>query len=143
EQHLDLMIVALGGSIAQIPIGLKMEFLEIIRRISTGRRICQNALLTSAMPPPLDRAQIGEEVECAADLIQRVAEPVGRRRIVAGLDVGPILLYQRAQVCEETLPVRHWPPAESFRQSHRTAHSGSQQLLTEEPADPRRLRRVE
>ncbi len=143
EQHLDLMVVALGGSIAQIPISLKMEFLQIIRRVSTRRRVCQDALLASAMPPLLDRAQIGEEVERAADLLQRIAEPVSWGRVVAGLDVAPILLHQRAQVREETLPVRHWPPAKRFRQSHWTTHSGGQQLLAEKPADARGLRRVE
>ena len=90
------MVVALGRSIAQIAIGLKMEFLQIIGRISARRRVCQNALLTSAIPPLLDRTQIGKEVERAADLLQRVPEPVGRGRIVAGLDVAPILLHQRA-----------------------------------------------
>ena len=89
------MVVALGRSVAQIAIALKMELLQIIRRVSTGRRVCQKALLTPAMPPLLDRTQIGEEVECAADLLDRVAEPVGRARIVAGLDVAPILLDQR------------------------------------------------
>src|ERR1700730_561060 len=137
------MVVALGGRLAQIPISLKMEFLQIIRRIPTSRRVCQKALLTSAMPPPLDCTQIGEEVECAADLLQRLAEPVARGRIVAGLDVAPILLHQRTQVSEQTLPVRHWPPAKRFRQSHGPTHSGGQQLLAEKPADARRLRRVE
>ena len=120
-----------------------MEFLQIIGWISTRRRVRQNALLTSAMPPLFDRTQIGEEIQCAADLLQRLAEPVGRGRIVAGLDVAPVLLHQRAQIREETLPVRHWTFAERFRQSHRTTHSGSQQFLTEEPADPCGLRRVE
>src|SRR5580700_9222081 len=137
------MVVALGRSIAQVPIGLKMEFLQIIRRISTGRRMCQNALLMFAVPPLFDRPQIDKEVDCAAELLQRLAEPVARGRIMAGLDVAPILLQQRAQVCEETLPVRHWPPAERFRQSHWATHSGGQQLLTEKPADPRGLRRAE
>src|SRR5580704_1631183 len=98
EQHLDLMVVALGRSIAQEPIGLKMEFLQIIRRISTGRRIGQNALLMFAVPPLFDRPQIGKEVDCAAELLQRLAEPVARGRIISGLDVAPILLQQRAQV---------------------------------------------
>src|ERR1700720_1309101 len=137
------MVVALGGSIAQIPISLKMEFLQVIPRMPAGRRVWQKALLTSALPPPLDRTQIGEEVECAADLLQRPAEPVARGRIVAGLDVAPILLHQRTQVSEQTLPVRHWPPAKRFRQSHGPTHSGGQQLLAEKAADRRPLRRVE
>src|SRR6516165_2953767 len=92
EQHLDLMVVALGRSIAQVPIGLKMEFLQIIRRISTGRRMCQNALLMFAVPPLFDRPQIGKEVDGAAELLQRLTEPVARGRIIAGLDVAPIQL---------------------------------------------------
>src|SRR5438477_285952 len=79
----------------------------------------------------------------AGDVEQPCASPDGRGRIVAGLDVAPVLLHQRAQIREETLPVRHWTLAERFRQSHRTTHSGSQQFLTEEPADTCGLRRVE
>src|SRR5271165_345261 len=93
EKHLDLMVVALGGSTAQISIGLKMEFLQVVARISTRRHPCQHALLAPAMAPLFDRAQIGKEIESAADLLERLAEPIGRRRIVTGLDVAPILLH--------------------------------------------------
>ena len=89
------------------------------------------------------RPSIGKEVDRAAELLQRLADPVAGGRIIAGLDVAPILLQQRAQVCEETLPVRHWPPAERFRQSHWATQSAGQQLLTEKPADPCGLRRAE
>src|SRR5215469_12160249 len=76
EQHLDLVVVPLGGSVAQVPVGLEMKFLPVISRIAVGRRFAQEALFDTAMPSLLNRGQIGEKIEGAPKFRQWVAELV-------------------------------------------------------------------
>src|SRR6185436_4939085 len=107
------------------------------------RHVRQPVFLAPTVASLFDRAQIGKEIESATDLLEWLAEPIGRRRVVAGLDVAPILLYKRSQIAEETAPVRHRPPAQRCRHGHRTAHSSGEELLTEIPADACGLTRIE
>src|SRR5216683_8453120 len=101
------MVVALGRSAAQIAVALKVKFLQVVGRVPTTRHLRQQALLARAMPPFLNRAQIGEKIEGAADLVDWVAEPVGRRHVIACLYVAPILLDQGFEIGEEASSVRH------------------------------------
>src|SRR5215472_4180756 len=143
KQNLDLVVVALGRSPAQITICLEMKFLPVIGRIMLGHGFGQKALLGSAVPSLLDRFQIGKEIDRATDLCERIAEPIRRRCIVSGLDVAPILREESPQIGQDPPPVRRRAMLQSIWHRHRTAHAGREQFLPEEPTDARRLRSVE
>src|SRR5690349_2432073 len=56
KQHFYLVVVPLRRSAAQIPVGLKMELLQVVGRIATRRHPFRDqALLAGAMPPLFDR----------------------------------------------------------------------------------------
>src|SRR5260370_10962126 len=109
------MVVALGGSAAQIAVALKVKFLQVIGRVPTTRHLRQQAVLGRAMPPFLNRVQIGEKIEGAADLLNWVAEPLGPPPAIARLDVAPLLLDQASEIGEEAPPVRYSTPPHRLR----------------------------
>src|SRR5215471_12008746 len=143
EQNLDLVVVALGRSPAQITICLEMKFLPVIGRITLGRSFGQKALFGSAVPSLLDRFQIGKEIDCATDLCERIAEPIRRRCIVSSLDIAPIPRDESLQIGQDPPPIRRRTMPQSIWDRHRAADAGSKQFLPEEPTDARRLRGVE
>ena len=65
EQHLDLMVVALGRGRAQIAVALEVEMLAVIGRIAGRLRQLQPALAGIAVAAGVDRAQIGEKIDRA------------------------------------------------------------------------------
>ena len=137
------MVVPFGGGEAQIAVALEMEFLQIIARIVAGRRRVEQALLAAAVPPRIDRREIDEEVGGAIERRDRIADILGRERVISGLDVAPVLGEQRLEIGEEAPAVRHRPPAQRCRQRLRPAEARGQQLLAEIPGDPRGPHRVE
>src|SRR5215469_14705792 len=134
------MIVTLRRAVAEIPIRLEVKLLQVIRWIST-RHSSQHTLAAAAMAPLFDRAQIGKKIEGATDLLHRLADPFGWRRVKARLDVAPVLLQQQAQVRQQALPAGDRASAQLVRHRNRSAHPSGKQLLTEEPTDADRLRR--
>ena len=119
EQHLDLGIVALGRGLAEIAIGLEMEFATVIGRVSFRRRFRHQTLTKVAMAARLDRAEIGKEIGGAAQPIERVAAPVIRRGVDALGDVLPITLDQLPQIPDQPLPVGRLAAAQFVRDGHR------------------------
>ena len=115
EQHLNLMVVALGRGAAQITVALKMEFLQIIARISAAWHLTQTALLARTVPPSLDGAQVSEEIGDAAQRLERAAELVRRGKVIPCLDVAPILLDQSPEIPDDAPLVRHRAAAQRLR----------------------------
>src|SRR5215469_7946868 len=106
-----------------------MKFLPVIGWIAAGRCCGQQAFLGPAVPPFLDRFQIGEEVDRATDLRERIAESVLRHRIVSGLDIAPVLRDERPKIGENTLSVWHRAMMQSRWHRHWPADAGGEQLL--------------
>ncbi len=92
EQHLDLVIVALGGGGAQIAVALEVEMAAIVGGVVLGLGQRQQAVARVAVPAGIDGAEIAEEIGCPADFGERVAAPLLRRRVKPGRDVAPVLL---------------------------------------------------
>src|SRR6516162_8338971 len=115
------MIVALGGSIAQIAVALKMELLQVVARVWAGWHFAQKTFLGCAVTPSLDGAQIGKKISSATQRLERAAEVILRARVISRFDVAPILLDQGPEIAENALPVGHRPPAQGLGQRHRAA----------------------
>src|SRR5271169_4530459 len=112
KQNLDLMVIAFGGGATQITVALKMELLQVIARVGAGRHFAQNSLLTCAVPPSLDGAQVNKKIDCPTHGLDGAAEAARRLRVIPGLDVAPILLEQGPEIGENAAPVRHRAPAQ-------------------------------
>ena len=120
-----------------------MKFLQVVARVISGGRLVQKPVAGRSVAPLVDRAEIGEKISRATQRSDWAADPVGRRRVVPGLDVAPVLLDQSPQIAENAPPIRHRAAMQRCGQRHRPAQPCSQQLLAEEPADPRGLRGIE
>ena len=70
------MIVALGRSLAQIPIALEMEFPPVIGRVTPRLRLGQQDIGSLAVAARLDRAEIGKEIDGPAQTGERIATPI-------------------------------------------------------------------
>src|SRR6266478_9449804 len=142
EQHLDLMIIASSRGAAQIPVALKMELLQIIGRVAAVRDLGQTAHLGRAVAPPLDGAQVSEEISGATQRLEGAIGSVRRGQVAAGLDISPVLLDQSPEVAENAPLVWHRPSAQRLRQWKRTGDVRRQELLAEKPGYARGLRGV-
>src|SRR6267378_2307048 len=142
EQHLDLMIIASSRGAAQIPVALKMELLQIIGRVAAIRDFGQTALLARAVPPPLDGAQVSEEISGAAQRPEGAVGSIRRGQVVAGLDILPVLLDQTPEVQENAPRVWHRSSTQRLRQWNRMGDARRQELLAEKPAYAPELRGV-
>src|SRR4029077_16978842 len=112
EQHLDLMIIASSRGATQIPVALKVELLQIIGRVAAVRDLGQTAVLARAVSPPLDGAQVSEEISGATQRLDGAVGPVPQWQVVTSLDISPVLLDQSPEVPEDASRIRHRPSAQ-------------------------------
>ena len=138
EEHFDLMIVDCSRVGRKPAIGLKMEVLQIVARVTRPIGLIQNFVVPAAMPPPLDRAQIPKVARRTAESPHRLLQQVVRHAIETGIDILPVALQQPTQIGKDLVLPGKGSLDGSLR-FDRPGQTGRERVLTEVHADPCRL----
>ncbi len=146
KQHLDLMVIKPGRSLAEIAVGLEMKVAEVVLRQAAGADARPLAHLVEGIPPATG-VHLRQIVEVTNGVDQErawVIQDFARPTVQTFRDVAPITQEQPAQVGEQVVQGWRWATPSGrpgAATDHRPAEPGRNDVLGEIDADARALRK--